>query len=452
MRRKSTAMTSEFNCFVFIYLEGALVAVPAGALTFVEESTRLVSSRFGYGKNYLERSNAVPVDPVSLPLQDAVPGTVRLATPVNGLEVFGAIRDTMPDNWGRRVIENRLKAPPNSLPESVYLQYAGSNRFGALDFRPALDDGEREGMLLPVTRLEYLLDASDRIQRGEVVPEKLTEIFDAGSTMGGMRPKAIVVRDGVQYIAKFPALNDPYNVPVIERATLELARECDLNVPQTDLVKLADGREVMLIERFDRAPLESGWRRNHVVSALTLLGLHESESRTASYADISHRMTTMAAEGSVSSDRNELFKRMVFNILVSNDDDHLRNHAFVWSTSARGWRLSPLYDVVPKPQVSTERFLHLSIGAQGRLATLDNAASHAAQFGLHTGETVEIIRHMALKVREWRTTFERVGVTVQQCDQVATAFRCPRDMGLDTVESFPARQALRPRGRQPPGS
>ena len=443
MCRKITAMTSEFNCFVFIYLEGALVAVPAGALTFVEENTRLISSRFGYGKNYLARSNAVPVDPVSLPLLDAVSGTVRLATPVNGLEVFGAIRDAMPDNWGRRVIENRLKAPPNSLPESVYLQYAGSNRFGALDFRFALDDGEREGMLSPVARLEYLLDASDRIQRGEAVPEKLSEIFDAGPTMGGMRPKAVVVRDGVQYIAKFPALNDPYDMPVIERATLELARECDLDVPRTDLVKLADGREVMLIERFDRAPLKSGWQRRHVVSALTLLGLHESESRTASYADISHRMTTMAAEGSVSSDRTELFKRMVFNILVSNDDDHLRNHAFVWSTSARGWRLSPLYDVVPKPQVATERFLHLSIGTQGRLATLDNAASHAAQFGLHTGETVEIIRHMALKVREWRTTFERVGVSIQHCDRVATAFRRPRDMGLDTVEASLVRQATR---------
>src|SRR5258708_21829510 len=151
-------MTSEFNCFVFVYLGGTLVAVPAGALTFVEESTRLVSSRFGYGKNYLGRSNAVPLDPVSLPLQDAVPGSIRLATPVNGLEVFGAIRDAMPDNWGRRVIENRLKAPPNSLPESIYLRYARSNLLGALDFRLALDEVEPDGMLLSVARLEYMLD------------------------------------------------------------------------------------------------------------------------------------------------------------------------------------------------------------------------------------------------------------------------------------------------------
>src|ERR1700733_13295870 len=111
-------MTSEFKSFVFVYTQESLQAVPAGSLSIIEEGPRVVSSTFGYGKRYLERPDAVPIDPVSLSLEEAVPGSVRRATPANGLELFGAIRDASPDSWGRRVIENRLKAPANSLSES----------------------------------------------------------------------------------------------------------------------------------------------------------------------------------------------------------------------------------------------------------------------------------------------------------------------------------------------
>jgi serine/threonine-protein kinase HipA len=427
-------MTFEFKSIVFVYPRNSLLAVPAGVLAMIEEGTRLLSSTFGYGKRYLGRLDAVPIDPVSLGLDGAVPGSIRLATPANGLELFGAVRDALPDNWGRRVIENRLKAPANALAESVYLKYAGSNRFGALDFRSSRTDGEQQGALPAVIRLQYLLEAADRIQRGESVPAAMADIFDVGPAMGGMRPKAVIERDGIQWIAKFPTVSDSFDVPRIERATLELARECGLQTPRTDLVTLADGRSIMLIERFDRVPNKSGWYRQHVVSALTLLGLHESESATASYANLSHRLTTFAAEGTVAGDRAEIFQRMVFNILVSNDDDHLRNHAFIWSPEGRGWRLSPLYDVVPKPQIGRERFLHLGVGAQGRLATLDNALSHAAQFGLDVNRAAHVIDKICRKTREWRNTFERLGVSQAQCDKVQSAFRRPRDIGLDKVE------------------
>jgi serine/threonine-protein kinase HipA len=440
-------MTSEFKSFVFVYPQGSLKAVPAGRLSIIEEGSRVISSTFGYGKRYLERPDAVPIDPVSLSLEEAVPGNVRRETPANGLELFGAIRDALPDNWGRRVIENRLKAPANSLPESTYLEYAGSNRFGALDFRSTATDDEHPGVLPPVTRLEYLLDAADRIQRGETISVGMSDIFDAGPSMGGMRPKAVVERDGRQWIAKFPTADDPFDVPVIERATLELARDCGLRVPQTDLLRLPDGRSVMLIERFDRIPAKSGWHRQHVVSALTLLGLHESRSPTASYADLSHGLTIFAAKGSVAGDRAELFRRMVFNILVSNDDDHLRNHAFIWSGVGRGWRLSPLYDVVPKPQIGSERFLHLGVGAQGRLATLDNALSHAAQFGLDLLAAAQMIEEIAQKTREWRNTFERFGATEAQCDKVQTAFRRPRDIGIEKADALGLPSARRTKGR-----
>lgn len=420
-----------WDATVFVYLPNDTIAVPAGRLTMMEEGTQVRASTFGYGRLYLERSKAIPVDPVSLPLQDAKPGSERLYEPCNGLELFGAVRDAMPDAWGRRVIENKLRAEPNSLKESEYLMHAGSNRFGALDFRTSPSAGESSGLMPSVLDLPYLLEAADRVQCHEQLPEHLRQLFDAGPSMGGARPKAVVSKDGKVWLAKFPSQGDAFNVPQIEQACLELARECGLNVPTTELVTVSGGRQIMLIERFDRIVREGGMlSRRHVVSALTLLGLHESESPTASYSAIARKLSELGASGFVQADREELFSRMVFNILVGNDDDHLRNHAFVWNDSVRGWTLSPVYDVLPKPQRGHDRYLHLGVGEHGRLATLDNALSHAGQFGLLPPQATALIDRIARQVREWRTFFESgMGIPATECDKVASAFRKPKDIG-----------------------
>jgi len=431
-------MTSEsWTSVVFAYLPGKESAVPAGRLTLVEEGVQVVASKFGYGARYLKRRDAIPVDPVSLPLTAAEPGNSREYEPKQGLELFGAVRDAMPDAWGRRVIENRLRAPPNGLRESEYLRHAGSNRFGALDFRDTPTDGERTGLLTEVTELGALVDAADRVQRHEPVPDKLRRLFDAGPSMGGARPKAVVSRNGIAYIAKFPALGDAFDVPQVERGALELARSLGLDVPETDLIRLPDGRHVMLIKRFDRLSLRSGVTgRRHVISGLTLLGLHESESPISSYAALSLALSHYGAKAHVQANREELFGRMVFNILVSNDDDHLRNHAFILDERSRGWSLSPLYDVLPKPQAAFERFLHLGVGQKGRLATLDNALSAAGQFGLAPRDAASIIERIAGRTREWRVFFEgELGIPASQCELVASAFRRPNDIGLEQVTS-----------------
>jgi len=422
-------MPSEFRGVVFAYLAGDKRAVPAGQLIVLEEGLKVLSSQFGYGSKYLGRPNAIPIDAASLKLEGAVPGTEGLREPTNGLEFFGAIRDAMPDMWGRRVIENRLNVPPNALSETRYMMEAGSNRFGALDIRDGLQNDEADGLLVPVTDLRYLLDAADKVQEGEPVPDDLAQLFDAGPSMGGARPKAVVSRGSKQYLAKFPTQKDAFNIPAVERATLELARICGLDVPETDLITLPDGRMVMLIERFDRHAEGSRFARRHAISALTALELHESESSTASYADISLKLAQIAAHGRVQADRSELFGRMVFNILVSNDDDHLRNHAFVWTPEAKGWALSPLYDVLPKPQVSQERYLHLSVGDQGRLATIPNALSRAAHFGLNDTQARAIVDRIAHPVREWRTYFDQIGVHAKDMEIVASAIRRPKDVG-----------------------
>ena len=263
---------------VFVHLPDQSEAVPAGRLSLLEEGLQSVGSTFGYGARYLKRANAIPVDPVSLPLS-SVPGEEQLYEPPAGLALFGAIRDAAPDFWGRRVIEAKLKVPPNSVPESTYLLNAGTHRFGALDFRESTSSASAEGLLPQLTDLQYLLEAADRVQEGLPIPARLEMLFQVAS-LGGARPKVLVSHDGKQFLAKFPAKNDPFDIPAVERACLELARACGLNVPRTDLVRLADGRNVMLIERFDRAVLSDGsFSRKHCVSALTMLGKHEHRPR-----------------------------------------------------------------------------------------------------------------------------------------------------------------------------
>jgi len=425
-------MTSEeWISTVFIYLGKQTMAVPAGTLKLKEKGTRAFASAFGYGKLYLTRPNALPVDPASLPLEGAVSGTDQLYEPINELAMFGAVRDAMPDSWGRRVIENKLKVEPNGLSESDYLKHSGSNRFGALDFRKDRHASPEKKMLPSLVDLPYLLEAAERIQNHEPVPDHLEQLFDAGPSMGGARPKAVVRHDDRIWLAKFDAKGDTFDVPGIEQACMELARKCGLTVPETRIFHVPGGKKVMLIERFDRERLPGGeFSRRHVVSALTMMGLHESESPHSSYAAIARKIAEVGAKTKVASDSEELFGRMVFNILVGNDDDHLRNHAFVWDDNLKGWMLSPLYDVLPKPQQGTDRFLHLSVGNQGRLATLTNAMSQAGQFGILPNKAKAIVERISLEVREWRTFFEgEMGVARTECDKVSSAFRKPSHIG-----------------------
>lgn len=408
---------------VFIHLAGDFV--PAGLLTLLEQHGELLASRFSYGLRYLDRHNAAPVDPVSLPIHGAnTPERGTELFPAEGLVLFGGIRDAAPDGWGRRVIESRLQAPLNSLPESTYLLEAGSERAGALDIRPSIASAAKVAHGASIQSLDYLLQAAERIEEGLPVPGSLEDFFDAASSMGGMRPKATVQdAEGNLWLAKFPARSDTaIDVPVIEAATMLLAKEAGLDVPPIYTEALGK-RTVMLIRRFDRVRQDGRMHRRHMVSALTLLGCHESESPQRSYGDIADRIRRYGVAEKIVADQEELFGRMVFNIFVTNDDDHLRNHAFLWDGERRGWALSPLYDVMPRPMLATQRNLHLGIGAQGRLATVDNALSAYARFGLTRVRAEEIIDRIWRIVRQWRMHFEGYGVPGGQIEKVTSAFR-----------------------------
>lgn len=425
----------DIQLMTFAHLGGAWV--PCGQLTLTEEGSRLLASSFAYGLNYLKRPQALEVDPVALGITDKETVTAKRLLPLAGLSFFGGIRDAAPDAWGRRVIEAKLKVPANSLSESQYLLHAGSDRVGALDIRSHIDDEPVAGAS-GWHSLTHLMEAAGRIDEGLPVPTHLEAIFQGGSALGGARPKASV-RDeqGVLWLAKFASATDAMDVPTIEAATLLLAKEAGQRVPPVRMQSLG-GRNIMLIQRFDRYWPEANTEcRMGFVSGLTLLACDEAESPNKSYADMADAIRRYCHPSVIRSDNEELFRRMVFNILVTNDDDHLRNHGFVYDPRLGGWALSPLYDVMPRPAVATERYLHLGVGPQGRLATLDNALAAHARFTLSQARACELISQVWAVLREWRVYFDQYGVPEQQIDKVATAFR-----HIDHVSSAQLRKLL----------
>jgi serine/threonine-protein kinase HipA len=419
----------------FAHLGGAWA--PCGQLTLTEEGPRLLASSFAYGMNYLKRPGALEVDPVALSIADKAAVTAKRLLPVAGLPFFGGIRDAAPDAWGRRVIEAKLKVPANSLPESQYLLHAGSDRVGALDIRNHISDAPTAGASAWHS-LAHLVEAASRIDEGLPVPAHLDAIFQGGSALGGARPKASI-RDeqGILWLAKFASASDAMDVPTIEAATLLLAKETGQCAPPVRTQSLSD-RSVMLIQRFDRYWSEVGTEcRMGFVSGLTMLGCVESESPNKSYADLADAIRRYCHPSVIRRDNEELFRRMVFNILVTNDDDHLRNHGFVWDPRLSGWALSPLYDVMPRAAVADERYLQLGVGPQGRLADLDNALAAHAKFTLSQSKACEIMSNVWTVVREWRVYFDQYGVAEEQMDKVATAFR-----HIDHVSSAKLRKLL----------
>lgn len=429
----------ELKLMVFAHLDQAWA--PCGQLLLTEEGTNVLASSFAYGLNYARRVDALEVDPVSLSLRDCEQILGKRLLPAHGLPLFGGIRDAAPDAWGRRVIEAKLKVPANSLPESQYLLHAGSDRVGALDIRQAIHDEPTQGAG-GTHALEYLMDAAERIEDGLPIPVSLEAIFVDGTALGGARPKASV-RDehGVLWLAKFSSRKDSFDIPAIECAALRMAAEAGLRIPPVE-VRTLGARKVMLIRRFDRYWAEPGLslareddllatqpgpgkaeHRLGFVSGLTLVGCDETESRTKAYTDLAQAVRSHCHPSVIRADNAELFKRMVYNILVSNDDDHLRNHGFVWEPRMAGWRLSPLYDVLPRPSHASERYLHLGIGPQGRLATLDNALAAHERFTLSRTTACALMAEVWRVVRQWRVYFEGFGVPAAEIEKIAPAFR-----------------------------
>jgi len=394
---------------VFIYLPGETVAVPAGI--FTHDSEAGIGS-FAYGHRYLERKRALPVDPAALPL--ALPPRDVVAN--RGL--YGAFRDAAPDYWGRLVIAADRKLPPEALSETDFLLEANATRVGNLDFRMAPNDPEPPLEPPHFNRMEEILEAADRIESGRDVSPHLLRLLRQGTSVGGARPKCTLQWGEALWIAKFPARGDTLNVPRIEYATLTLAQKCGIRVPELCL-QSGRGKDILLVRRFDREKRAGGWVRKGFLSALSLMQWDEADRLSWSYGSLADAMRRYTPV----NDLPELFRRMVFHILVRNTDDHPRNHGFLFDDS--GLRLSPAYDILPsvtRPGVGTTFSLAMSVGSQGREATLDNALSRSDRFGLSEDEAKTVVETLVSTVRGWPDHFRSAGCSNAEIEALTPSF------------------------------
>lgn len=439
-------MTSDRECYVYIVPPDATEFVTAGRLRATDvDGVRM--GQFVYRRSYRESRNAVELDPVELvlPARSQTYSTSRMGG------FFGAIRDAMPDYWGRLVIDRHVAVA--GLEEFDYLLHGPDDRVGALGFGLNVQPpapSRRFNRTLDLARLQAAADdvvagrpgagANSERMRAE-------ELLRAGTSLGGARPKAMVRDADGLWIAKFARPDDRWNVPRAEHGMLALARICGIAAADGRIATVG-GRDVLLVRRFDRdwaarldharpsegVPAtveEGGFRRARVVSALTVLRADDSvtERRRWSYLLFADELRRIV--GDPRADLRELFARLCFNAAISNLDDHPRNHAIV--AKQRVWRLSPAYDLTPSPALSAERRdLAMACGHQGRLASRENLLSACGRFLLREVEAAAIFDRVVATVKSaWRSTLRRGGVSEADCDLLASAFVYPGL--LDTV-------------------
>ena len=416
-----TSKVGASECYVYITLPGSTEFVTAGRFVLDTERTGAPLGRFVYGRSYLERPDAVPIDPVELKLGK---GTHRTAA-LGG--VFGALRDAGPDYWGRRVIEKHAGKPV--LGELDYLLYAPDDRAGALGFGlnqtpPAPQ--RKFNQTLALEKLQRIADAI--IADEEITPgaqaNQVEDLMLMGTSMGGARPKAVVEDDQGLWIAKFNRPDDSWNHARTEHAMLVLARACGMRSAESRIVTVGD-RDVLLVKRFDRERTDSGYLRARMVSGLTLLRTEDTHQHRDRWSYVLLAEELRRVSGDPKQDATELFRRLCFNALISNTDDHPRNHAII--AKDRDWRLSPAYDLTPSMPVSMERRdLAMQCGDLGRYAHADNLLSQSARFYLGRGEAAALIAEMEERIRTgWYETARREGVSEQDCERISGAFVYP---------------------------
>jgi serine/threonine-protein kinase HipA len=396
--------TRPTTCYVFIQLPGSMETVPCASLTVRSLAGASHEGVFTYGRRYLERRDVVPLDPYHLPL------TVRPMSFTKLLGLPGAVRDASPDAWGRRVIEAKLGRPALEISELEYLLNGPDDGAGNLSFRASLEAPAACKPFNHTHDLADLLKAADALAEDGRLPHEVLERLEPGTSMGGARPKVTVEADERLWLAKLPEGRDEHNMQRVEYATLELASAAGLNVCRARLQPMGD-RDALMLERFDREWNRSakGYLRFGLVSGLTVLDAEDGYAGRSrwSYPLLADELRRWSTHPDV--DREELFRRMVFNAMVTNADDHPRNHAMLHTGS--GWTLSPAYDIVPVPLISKERRdLALEVGAHGRAASLYNLLSQCEAFGLRADEARALIENMLTVVRGWREFYAARGV------------------------------------------
>ena len=379
--------------FVWTWLPDESVPVVAGAVDRVG-ADRL---DFTYARSYLENEKAISLYAPELPLQRGA------QEPLDGLTVAACLKDSTPDSWGERVIGNRLGSGDTELSIETYMLESGSNRLGAIDFQEGPDDYRPR---VDTASLDELYDAAEKVLAGEPLNPAIGDALMNGTAIGGAHPKVLISDGaGIEYIAKLSMSTDVHPWIRAEAVGIELARRCGIEVPNARVIK-SMGRDVLLIERFDRTP---GGRRRHVVSGLTMLGFDALlGARYGSYPDM---LDVLRELGRAPQDiGRRLFERIVFNIAIGNNDDHARNHAAFWNGTSL--ELTPAFDLTPQPRSTDTSAQAMAIGRDGsRASRFSVCVAAAADYGLSRPEARQIVERIASEIVDhWSDAVDVAGL------------------------------------------
>lgn len=376
------------------------------------------TSTFEYANEWLVKKESFSLEP-NLFLGSGSQATRK------GIKIFGSLGDSAPDSWGRvlmRRYETKLAKEENRQPKTLneidYLLGVNDlTRQGALRFKFA-ENGEflttkKNNPVPPLVDIKKLLAAAENISRENESFEDIKLLLVPGSSLGGARPKASVVdKEGNLCIAKFPKDSDTHNLVLWEAVALTLAKSSGLNTQEWSLQKI-NNKDVIIMKRFDR-------KRNiriPFLSAMSMLNAIDNDDLTYSYMEIADVIRQHGSNPK--ADLIELWKRIVFSITISNTDDHLRNHGFLYD-SEKGWRLSPLYDVNPNPQ--SAGVLTTYISENDNTADFDLALSVAEYFGLKNQEAKIIIDEIKTAVQSWQSVAKSFGISRFEIEQMKKAF------------------------------
>ena len=388
------------SAFVWVWLPGETEPVVAGRITM--DGGRYI---FNYGASYLDRENAIPLYEPELPLKR---GRID---PLPNMEIASCLRDGSPDAWGRRVIVNRLVGPKaadqgeGELNELTYLLESGSDRIGALDFQRS--SSEYVPRLSAQASYQELLEAAERVEKGLPLTPALDQAINHGTSIGGARPKSLIDEDARKRIAKFSSSKDLYSVVKAEFMAMRLAAACGLNVAPVSVFETA-GKDVLLIERFDRIKTDGSWQRRAMVSALTMLKLGEMEARYASYEDLAELIRHNFSDPKETL--RELYGRICFNVLCGNTDDHARNHAAFWD--GKMLSLTPAYDICPQGRAGNEATHAMLIKGENRMSTLSACLSASADFHLREDDAIALIEGQIETIKtNWAALCDEAALT-----------------------------------------
>jgi serine/threonine-protein kinase HipA len=397
--------------------------------------TLWLRSSFGKESASFEYSDAWLKYPGNFSMDPSTPLTRGSFHTGSGRQIFAFLTDCMPDRWGRTILRRREKRrpkgigeTPRTLTEADFL-FAVNDlvRQGALQFTGSHLHTSEKQVIPSILFLSRLLSASTKLQNDMESDEDIRLLLAPGSSLGGARPKAAVLdAKGKLWIAKFPSTQDQWDVPLWEFVSLKLANEAGLKTPLFRLKKVG-GKNVLLVLRFDR----DGTTRIPFASAMTLLDLRDGDP--GSYLEIAE---IIRLDGSKPlDDIKELWRRMVFNAMISNVDDHLRNHAFLRELS--GWRLSPVYDIESTPPEYRPPYQHTPLFPQNSLhldMVLDEALSASEEFGFHLNEARTAIQRLSRAIGQWSSTAKTVNANKAEMEIMESAFRIR--IPADTVKKY----------------